>query len=57
MVFRDCDTLIDQFYSYSWHESNSEVTDKESPIKVNDDAMDCTRYLSYGIDKLNGIAI
>lgn len=57
MVFRDCDILIDQFYSYSWHESNSEVTDKESPIKINDDAMDCLRYASYGIDKLNGISI
>lgn len=57
MIFKDCDILIDQFYSYAWHKSNSEVTDKESPIKVNDDAMDCLRYISYGIDKMNGIII
>ena len=57
IVFKDQDILIDQFYSYAWHESNSEVTDKESPIKINDDAMDCTRYISYGVDKLNGTQI
>lgn len=54
MVFNTCDALIEQFYSYAWHESNSEVTDKESPIKINDDAMDCVRYISYGLDKLHG---
>lgn len=57
IVFKDCDIIIEQFYSYSWHESKSEVSDKETPVKLNDDAMDCLRYASYGIDKLNGIQI
>lgn len=56
IIFNNCDNVISEFYSYTWHESKSEVTDKESPIKLDDDAMDCVRYISYGIDKsVNGI--
>ena len=57
IIFNDCDALIEQFYSYAWHKTNSEVTDKETPVKLNDDAMDCLRYICYGIDKFNGITI
>ena len=57
MIFSNCDTVIEQFYSYTWHESKSEVSDKETPVKLNDDSMDCVRYICYGIDKLNGSII
>ena len=57
IIFNTCENLISEFYSYSWHESNSEVTDKESPIKIDDDVIDCARYISYGVDKMNAFAI
>lgn len=52
-VFNTCESIITEFQNYSWHESSSEVSNKESPIKIDDDVIDCVRYISYGVDKMN----
>lgn len=57
IVFNTCEDIITEFSSYSWHESSSEVSDKETPIKIDDDVMDCVRYISYGVDKLNAFTL
>ena len=36
-IFATCQAMIDELYSYEWHQSNSEVNNKETPIKLNDD--------------------
>jgi hypothetical protein len=53
-IFSTCTALIDEIINYSWHESNSEVSDKDSPIKQDDDLVDPLRYLVYGRDKAGG---
>ena len=53
-IFSTCTALIDEIMNYSWHESNSEVSDKDSPIKQDDDLVDPLRYLVYGRDKAGG---
>lgn len=57
IVFNTCEDIITEFSSYSWYESSSEVSDKETPIKIDDDVMDCVRYISYGVDKLNAFTL
>jgi len=32
-------------------QDESQVVNKESPVKVNDDLVDCLRYIVYGLDK------
>ena len=50
-IFSTCQAMIDELYSYEWHQSNSEVNNKETPIKLNDDLVDPLRYIVYGLDK------
>lgn len=57
IIFSNCEALIDEMYSYEWHKSDSEVMDKDSPIKINDDLVDTLRYVVYGRDRDNGILI
>ena len=54
LVFKNCNSLIDEIFSYEWHKSNSEITDKDAPIKINDDLVDPLRYICYGRDKESG---
>ena len=53
-IFSTCVKLIDEMYSYAWHKSTSEISDKDSPIKLDDDLVDPLRYLVYGRDKSLG---
>lgn len=56
-VFSDCTKLIDELYSYEWHESKSLVSDAEKPVALNDDLVDPLRYIVYGLDKSLGITV
>lgn len=56
-VFSNCVKLIDELYSYEWHESSSTISDKERPVAVNDDLVDPLRYIVYGMDKSLGTTI
>jgi hypothetical protein len=44
-------------YSYEWHKSDSEIMDKDAPVKINDDLVDTLRYVVYGRDKEDGLTI
>jgi hypothetical protein len=57
LIFNNLDALIDEMYSYEWHQSESEVMDKDAPVKINDDLVDTLRYIVYGRDKDNGISL
>lgn len=56
-IFDTCPGLIDEMYSYEWHQSNSQVSSKEAPIKLNDDLIDPLRYIVFGLDKVAGTGI
>lgn len=46
-----CDDLCDEMYAYTWHDGKSQLTDKDSPVKLDDDLVDCLRYVVYGFDR------
>lgn len=46
-VFKSCPKLAKEFGTYSWYETNSQVTADEKVVKIEDDLCDCLRYLSY----------
>ena len=52
-VFKSCPKLIREMGSYSWHQSQSLVSDSEKVKKLDDDLSDCLRYLSYFEDRAN----
>ncbi len=49
--------MIDEMYSYEWRKTESQVVNKESPVKVNDDLVDCLRYIVYGLDKGGNVGL
>ncbi|MFA7086699.1 MAG: phage terminase large subunit [Aliarcobacter sp.] len=57
VVFNTCKALIDEMYSYEWRKTESQVVNKESPVKVNDDLVDCLRYIVYGLDKGGNVGL
>lgn len=56
MIFSDCRGLIDEMYSYEWHQSKSQVSAREAPVAKNDDLVDPLRYIVYGLDKSVSVA-
>lgn len=55
LIFNTLQGLIDEMYAYTWYDSKSEVTDKDAPIKIDDDLVDCARYICHGQNKTNGL--
>jgi PBSX family phage terminase large subunit len=45
-----CANLIREFSSYRWSESRENRNEKEEPVKENDHAMDCLRYMCMELD-------
>ncbi len=43
-IFRSCNQLIDEFYSYRWRDTGALLKDREI-VKQNDDHLDAMRYL------------
>jgi phage terminase large subunit len=52
-VFKSCPKLAREFSMYSWHQSQSVISDAEKVMKIGDDLLDCLRYISYYEDRLN----
>jgi len=55
LIFNTCDGLRDEMYAYTWHEDRSQVADSDKPVKLDDDLVDCLRYICYGQAKQNPI--
>jgi hypothetical protein len=57
MIFKTCVNLIDGIFAYEWKPNTSLVSDKDAPVKRDDDNVDTMRYIVYGIDKMAGTVI
>ena len=57
MIFKTCVNLIDGIFAYEWKPNTSLVSDKDVPVKRDDDNVDTMRYIVYGIDKMAGTVI
>jgi len=55
LIFKTCEGLVDEMYAYTWYDGKSDVTDRDVPIKIDDDLVDCLRYICYGQTKQNAL--
>ena len=54
LIFSTLKNTLSEIYDYSWSAPRDGVNAKEEPVKLNDHAMDCMRYMVMGVEQGHG---